>query len=149
MENNLIMYRETDLEECVEIYVDAFTAEPLGYHWLNIEKARRYVRDLTLTPGFLGYTYREDGKMTAFCFGALDNYFDGTLFQVKELAVASAHHRRGVGSIVMNLLETKLAGYNVQAVSLQTSRNLPAFGFYQKNGYEEVTETATLMKWLN
>jgi hypothetical protein len=48
----------------------------------------------------------------------------------------------------MELLEIKLAGYGVSAVSLNTSRNLPAFNFYLKNGYEELEENVTLMKWL-
>jgi len=142
------MYRESDLEECVRIYVDAFNAPPLDYSFITKEKAWRYVRDITLTPGFIGYTFWIDEKMVAFCFGILDNYFDGVMFEVEELAVAAAYQRSGIGSVVMNLLETKLARYNVAAVSLQTSRTLPAFGFYLKNGYEELTENVTLIKWL-
>ena len=148
MENQLIMYRESDLEECTNIYIDAFTAPPIEYHWLTKEKAWRYVRDLTIAPGFLGYTYWVDGEIAAFCFGHLDNYFDGSMFEVQELAVSSKYHRQGIGSQVMSLLETKLAGYNVAAVSLHTSRKLPAFNFYLKNGYEEMSENATLTKWL-
>ena len=144
----LIMYREEDLEACVKIYVDAFTAPPLDYSFLNEPKAERYIRDLTRVPGFLGYTFWVKDEMVAFCFGKLDNYFEGVMFEVEELAVASAHHRSGVGSTVMALLETKLAGYGVAAVNLNTSRNLPAYGFYLKNGYEEIQENVALMKWL-
>ena len=148
MDNQLIMYGESDFEDCVRVYVDAFTAPPLCYHWLTKEKAWRYIGDMTRAPGFLGYTYKIGGEMAAFCFGALDNYFEGTVYEVKELAVASAFQHRGVGSAMMGLLETKLAGYGVAAVSLQTSRNLPAFGFYIKNGYEELLENVSLIKWL-
>jgi ribosomal protein S18 acetylase RimI-like enzyme len=146
--SELIMYRETDLETCAEIYVDAFNAPPLEYNFLTKEKAERYLRDLTRTPGFMGYTYWVDGEMAAFCFGKLDNYFEGMMFEVEELAVVPQKHRSGLGSIVMSLLETKLAGYGVMAVSLHTSRDLPAFGFYIKNNYEELSENVTLMKWL-
>ena len=142
------MYTEEHFELCLNIYVDAFTAPPLNYAWLTKEKARRYIRDLTLTPGFLGYTYWVDGEIVAFCFGKLDNYFEGTMFSVEELAVASVCHGKGVGSEVMRLLETKLAGFAVAAITLQTSRNLPAYNFYLKNEYEEMTENVSLMKWL-
>jgi len=148
MENQFIMYREEDFEECVRIYKDAFTTPPLDYHFLTKEKAWRYIRDITRTPGFLGFTYWIDGKMAAICFGILDNYFEGTMFEVEEFAVDPIHQRSGIGSTVMNLLETKLAGYNVEAVILQTSRHLPAHGFYLKNGYEELTENVTLAKLL-
>jgi len=146
--NSLIMYKDSDFEDILRIYLDAFTAPPLNYDFLTEQNARRYISDLIKTPGFMGYTYAVDGEIIAFCFGKLDNYFEGSVFKVDELAVASAHHRGGVGSAVMNLLETKLAGYNVAAVSLQTSRTLPAFGFYLKNGYEEVQDNVSLLKLL-
>lgn len=144
----LIMYRETDLETCVNIYTAAFNAPPLCYDFLTMQKAERYLRDLTRTPGFMGYTYWVESEMLAFCFGKLDAYFEGTMFEVDELAVVPSFHRSGVGSEVMRLLETKLAGYGVQAVSLSTSRNLPAFNFYLKNGYEEIPDNVSLMKRL-
>jgi len=148
MNEELIMYQENDLNDCIKIYIDAFTAPPLNYDFITKEKAWRYIRDLTLTPGFMGYVYKIDGKIIAFCFGKLDNYFDGTMFEVEELAVTSEFHRSGIGSKIMKLLEIKLAGYNVSAVSLQTSSTLPAYDFYLKNGYEELHENVTLLKWL-
>ena len=148
MDNNLVMYKETDLDACVAIYSDAFTAPPLNYHWLTKEKSWRYIRDLTKTPGFMGYTYWENGEMIACCLGILDNYFEGTIFCVEELAVLSKYHSQGIGTKVMDLLEKKIAGYGVEAISLQTSRNLPAFNFYLKNGYEEITENVSLLKQL-
>ncbi|MCL1863209.1 MAG: GNAT family N-acetyltransferase [Defluviitaleaceae bacterium] len=144
----LKMYEDSDLQICTEIYVNAFNAPPLNYDFLTKEKAERYLRDLTRTPGFLGYTYSEGEEVVAFCFGKLDNYFEGVMFEVEELAVVPNKHRSGVGSTVMQLLESKLAGYRVAAVNLHTSRDLPAFGFYLKNGYEELQENVTLMKWL-
>ena len=148
MDNQLIMYKESDFDECVRIYCDAFNAPPLNYDWLTESKAMRYIGDLTRTPGFMGYTYWMDGEMIGFCFGILDNYFEGSMFEVEELAVSGKFHRQGIGTIVMQLLEKKLAGYAVAAISLQTSRNLPAFNFYLKNDYEEVHENVTLMKLL-
>lgn len=144
----IVMYRDTDLERCAEIYVAAFTSPPLSYDFCTKEKTERYLRDITRMPGFIGYTYWEGDEMVAFCFGTLDNYFLGVAFEVVELAVLPHLQRGGVGSTVMHLLEIKLAGYGVSAVSLHTSRELPAFGFYMKNGYEELTENVTLMKWL-
>ena len=144
----LFMYDDPDLEICTEIYADAFTAPPLNYGFITKENARRYIESITKTPGFLGYTCRVEGETIAFVFGLLDNYFEGMMFEIAELGVASAFQRRGFGSKIMGILEAKLAGYGVSAVNLQTSRNLPAFEFYLKNGYEEVTENVTLMKWL-
>ena len=149
MDTNITMYHESDLDICTEIYVGAFTAPPINFHWITNEKARRYINDLTRTPSFFGFTYSVDGKIVAFCLGALDNYFAGNVYEIKEFAVDPNHQRSGVGSAFLKELEIKLAGYNVSAISLNTSHMLPAFEFYLKNGYEEVTENVSLTKWIN
>ena len=144
----LVMYKTEHFDEVLRIYVNAFTAPPLNYDFVTHEKAGRYIRDLTQAPGFLGYVYADGGKTTAFIFGALDNYFDGNLYQVKEFAVDAKNQRSGIGAKVMCLLESKLASIGVDAINLNTSRHLPAHAFYLKNGYTEVTENVCLMKWL-
>ena len=149
MNSQLKMISESDLEICAEIYTAAFTAPPINYHWITHAKARRYINDLTRTPGSIGYTYLIDGETAAFCIGTLDNYFDGNIYEIREFAVNPKHQRGGTGSAFLKELETKLAGYEVMAISLNTSQNLPAFGFYLKNGYEEVTENVSLTKWIN
>ena len=144
----LIMYKSEHFEEVLRIYVSAFTAPPLNYNFVTHKKAGRYIRDLAQAPGFLGYVYAGGGKITAFVFGALDNYFEGNLYQVKEFAVDPTNQRGGTGAKVMGLLESKLAAIGVDAINLSTSRHLPAYAFYLKNGYTEVTENVCLMKWL-
>ncbi|MCL2356659.1 MAG: GNAT family N-acetyltransferase [Defluviitaleaceae bacterium] len=144
----LNMYRESDLPACVKIYVEAFNAPPLSYSFLTEDKAERYLRDLTHSPGFMGYTYRVNGEIAAFCFGRIDDYFEGVMYELSEFAVTPALQRSGIGTEIMRLLETKAAGYGVQAINLNTSRKLPAFNFYKKNGYEEISENVSLMKLL-
>ena len=141
------MYKEEHFDQVLEIYSRAFSAPPINYTFITPVKAARYVRDITLTPGFLGYTFWDE-QMVAFVFGVLDDYFDGTMFQVKEFAVRSDMHRSGVGTKAMGLLEAKLSGFNVDAINLNTSRLLPAYGFYRKIGYVEIDENVSLMKWM-
>jgi len=147
MELQLVMYKESDLETCTEIYEDAFSPV-LNSELLSREKVWRYVRDITLTPNFIGYTCWLENEMVAFCFGKLDNYFDVATYEIEEIAVASKYHRQGIGSQVLQAIEKKLAGFNVLAINLNTSREIPAYNFYLKNGYEEVPDVATLAKWL-
>jgi len=147
MEILLSMYKESDLEICTEIYKDAFSPV-VDTEILSREKVWRYVRDMTLTPNFIGYTCWLENEMVAFCFGKLDNYFEGATYEISEIAVASKYHRQGIGSQVLNILEKKLAGFNVAAITLNTSRQIPAYDFYLKNGYDEIPEVTTLAKWL-
>jgi aminoglycoside 6'-N-acetyltransferase I len=142
----MLPYYPVSLSRCCDIYVAAFTAPPLGFDFLNKEKARRYLRDIAKMPGFRGFVVECDGQVVAFIFGRLDDYFEGTVFTVEEFAVLPAFQRGGVGTRAMEMLETELAGMGVHAVSLQTSRDMPAYQFYLKNGYTEETKSATLVK---
>ena len=89
-----------------------------------------------------------DKRLAAFVFGVLDDYFDGVLYSISEFAVSPDLQRKGVGSTVLNMLESRLSANGVDAVNLNTSTHLPAYGFYKKNGYLEVTENVSFMKWL-
>ena len=86
--------------------------------------------------------------MTAFVFGVLDDYFEGVLYSISEFAVSPFMQRKGVGSAVLGMLENRLSTNGVDAVNLNTSIHLPAYGFYKKNGYQEVAENVSFMKWL-
>ena len=144
----LIMYKNEHFDEVLRIYVDAFTSPPLNYGFVTKDKAKRYIMDIINTPCFLGYVYPGDEKITAFVFGKVDNYFEGTLYEIMEFAVDPNLQRKGIGSVVINLLETKLRNLGVDAISLNTSRHLPAHAFYQKNGYIEVNENISFAKLL-
>lgn len=162
------MYKEEHFGDALKIYADAFSSPPLNYCFITPAKAERYLRSIINTPGFLGYTFHSGDillkekkcsltsspsvvplqYMFAFVFGILDDYFDGVLYSISEFAVMPDMQRKGVGSEVLKVLETKLAGHGVDAVNLNTSTHLPAYGFYKKNGYVEVTENVSFMKWL-
>ena len=144
----LALYRSENLDTVTRIFVSAFTAPPLVHDFLNQENARRYIEDIAKSPGFLGYVFSDRGKACAFALGAVDNYFEGTIYQIKEFAVDGKQHRSGIGSTAMQLLEEKMAQLGVDAISLNTSRNLPAFAFYKKNGYETLEENVAMVKIL-
>ena len=144
----LIMYKNEHFSDVLRIYVDAFTSPPLKYNFITKEKAERYIQDMTRSPGFVGYVFFDGEEIIAFVFGAIDNYFDGTLYEVMELAVDPFIQRSGIGTKVMNLLESRLKNLGVDAISLNTSRHLPAYKFYQKNGYTEIEDNVNLAKML-
>ena len=142
------MYKNEHFKDVLRIYVDAFTTPPLNYSFVTNEKAERYIKDIIRTPCFVGYVYVVEEKIIAFIFGKIDNYFDGTLYEVAEFAVDPTIQRGGIGTKVMNLLESRLKSLGVDAISLNTSRHLPAYAFYKKNGYTELADNVNLAKCL-
>ena len=142
------MYKNEHFDDVLRIYVDAFTSPPLNYSFVTKAKAERYIKDMLRTPGFVGYVNLDEKRINAFIFGKIDNYFQGTLYEIMELAVDPSIQRSGMGSKVMRLLESRLISLGVEAISLNTSRHLPAYAFYQKNGYMEVANNVSMAKIL-
>lgn len=140
----LLPYRSSHLNVCVNIFVAAFSAPPLSYDFITEEKTRRYLKDLARAPGFEGFVYEEGGQAAAFCFGKHDDYFHAPQYEVCELAVLPELHGKGVGRRVMAQLEVRMKKAGIAAIILHTSRTIPAYYFYKKLGYTEVTDNATL-----
>jgi len=142
----LFPYRKKDFATCVELFIAAFSAPPLNYDFLTHEKTRRYLRDITQTPGFMGFVYLWEEKTAAFCFGTVDDYFHAPQFIIKELAVSPSAHGKGIGTAFMLELETHMAKNSITAMSLQTSPIIPAYHFYKKLGYTAVDNVVNLTK---
>jgi ribosomal protein S18 acetylase RimI-like enzyme len=141
-------YRKKDFPACVDLFIAAFTAPPLNYGFVTREKTRRYLRCITQTPGFMGFVYIIEDTTVAFCFGTVDDYFHAPQYEIKEFAVTPALHGKGIGSAFIQAIEKQLTQNGVTALTLQTSRTIPAYRFYQKNGFFVVEETANFMKSL-
>ena len=139
-------YQKKDFTACVNIFHDAFTAPPLSYTFITHEKTRRYLRDLTNTPGFMGFVYILDNEIVAFCFGKADDYFYPLSFKIDELAVLPTLHGKKMGATFMHAIEKYLQERGYSEATLQTARSIPAYTFYRKIGYTEVKETVNLTK---
>ncbi|MCL2189717.1 MAG: GNAT family N-acetyltransferase [Defluviitaleaceae bacterium] len=139
-------YRKKDFNACVNLFIAAFSAPPLSYDFLTEEKVRRYLRDLINTPGFAGYIYEFEGEAAAFCFGKTEDYFHAPQYVVNELAVHPNLHGKGVGRAAMQAVEAELAKTGYVAVALETSKIIPAYYFYRKLGYENISDNVSLTK---
>ncbi|WP_457093332.1 N-acetyltransferase family protein [Microvirga sp. P5_D2] len=62
---------------------------------------------------------------------------------LKQLYVAPAYQRRGVGSQVMRLLNERAR--TAKSMALFVLKNNPAFRFYERHGFEVVRETDTTL----
>jgi aminoglycoside 6'-N-acetyltransferase I len=144
----LFSYHKKDLSPCTDIFVAAFNAPPLDYPFVTVEKARRYLRDITGTPGFAGFVYRVENTLAAFCFGSTDDYFYDPQYVIKEFAVHPCRQGKGIGTAFLSAIENHLTDNGIKGLSLQTSRTIPAYHFYKKNGFSVSEETVTFMKSL-
>jgi len=121
------------LPAAVEVFVEAFNAEPWNDRW-TIDSATCRLRDLQATPGFEGAALVIDGVLTAFVGGYRQRWWDNSdHFCIAEMAVRRHAQRSGQGT---GLLRAFLAELNdVSRFYLHTAVDGPAADFYRTLGF--------------
>ena len=135
-----------DASVCTRIFVDVFSNPPWEYPWITDEKSGRYIEDIFRSPGFLGFLYYQDDRLAGFCIGSINDYFFDPQYEIKELAIRVESQRQGTGSKMLLEIEQNLAQNGVTLIFLHTSRTIPAYRFYIKNGYAPVDDNVYFMK---
>lgn len=125
------------LEECAALYAEVFNAPPWNDSWTT-ETARLRLQDILQSPGCLGFGATTQGRLVACLLGNFEHYFRGPYFHLKEMCVAPACQRQGVGSLLLRELEQALAQRGTPSILLFTSVDLPPFQFYQHHRFSPV-----------
>ena len=109
--------------------------------------ARDRLAEVLATPGAYGLV-RLNKETEAFVIGYGEQGYDGRVFYIKEMCVASSLQRRGVGTALMHKLEQALSGNGYGHVYLLTHRDGPAEAFYAKRGYRTSKRTVVMSRRL-
>jgi GNAT superfamily N-acetyltransferase len=96
--------------------------------------------------GFLGFVYYEDGIPVGMCVGAASDYFFEPQYEIREFAILPAVQRQGAGTRMLAEIEAFLAARDIKLIYLHTSRGIPAYDFYFKNGYIPIEENVYFIK---
>lgn len=136
------------LDACAAIYVDTFNAEPWNDAW-DVPSARRRLANILHAPGFFGLAILRDQHLCGAAFGEIEPWFQGSMFNLREMFVANDQRGTGLGSELLFHLEVELRALGVHTVHLFTSTGDLTERFYQRNGYRTETDMRMLIKTLS
>lgn len=91
------------------------------------------------SPDDLWLVAETDNQVRGFCFASVEEMTEGT-WNMLALAVAPSHHSLGIGSAIVNALESRLKNANACIMIVDTSSDDNFAGarkFYQSCGYRE------------
>ncbi len=136
-----------DSETIKELFNDVFTNEPWNDDWSDHVQLQRYIEDLTgnvnsLTLGL----YDGNDELVGLSLGSIIHWCTGTEYYIYEFCIRRDKQGRGLGTEFLNLIEGYVKPLNITHIYLQTERTVPAYGFYQKNGFVELQDHASLFK---
>lgn len=137
-----------DLVACLDLFVMVFNAAPWNETW-EVETVRQRLEDYYHTPGSYGLLVENQEKPIGFALGCIERWDKAPYFYLKEMCVAPEHQRSGVGTSLMNALQTDLKNQGIGKLYLHTARDTLAQSFYEKQGFSASDRMIMMSKWLD
>ncbi len=128
------------------LFTDVFTGEPWNDDWSDRAQLRAYLTDIMGCPNSLSFALHDGANLVGASLGSVIHWYAGTEYYIREFFVATRRQHGGLGSLLLRSVEEAIASRGVKSVVLNTERNVPAYGFYVKNGFAESSETRFLYK---
>ena len=146
MIEELIRVDESYLPQLAELYRSAFNDEPWNDDWSNTDQLYEYIKDVSGYFQGVNYGLMIDGKLSALSLGTIRHWWEGTNYNIEEFCVDPNLQGKGVGSRFMRLIEEDIKKQGIAGVFLQTDSDKPSYGFYHKNGYNDLGKHVSLYK---
>ena len=137
---------DLNFEEIKALFKSVFMGPPWNDDWSDDNQLTEYLLDLTKvrTPIQLGLY--EDGKLAGFSLGKVHHWWGGTEYCIDELCIKTELQGKGLGSKFIMLIEEYLKEHDIHQIFLMTGRDMPAYNFYKKRGFEELTDHVSFFK---
>ena len=127
-------------------FKDVFMREPWNDDWSDDEQLHQYITDIIGNRNSLAFGLFEGEQLLGLALGNIKHWYAGTEFFVEEFCVKTEMQGRGLGTNFLSLLEECLKEKEIKTIFLMTGKEMPAFAFYKKNGFEEIINHVSLKK---
>lgn len=135
-----------DRELITALFVDVFTNEPWNDDWSDTEQLDAYIADLTGQSYSLTLGYFDGERIVGLSMGYIKHWYSGTEYIINEFCVDRQLQGKGIGSSFMKAVEAYLSENGIRQIFLLTDKNVPAYSFYQHNGFTELTGNVSFAK---
>lgn len=121
-----------------ELFTSVFTIEPWNDDWSNQEQLDLYLTDLMAQNNSLTYGLFEEETLIGVSMGHIKHWYTGTEYCIDELCIRTDKQGQGLGTHFLKEIETAIKELGLVQIFLQTESTVPAYEFYQKNGFTEL-----------
>lgn len=143
----IITPKEDDVKVCAKVYISAYNAEPWN-EVFDILEVERYISNYLNSDTKCCFVLVEDEEIKGVALGLIIPSISGPYLRLEDFCIDASEHRKGYGSIFMELLIKEAAKYGCDSVLLGTQKDYPSHKFYTKNGFQEV-ESLLLYKGID
>ncbi len=138
---------EDDLVDCSELYAATFREPPWNEGW-NMEDAYERISSYLSHPKSVAIKVSANEQICGFVFGKIQQWNSYTSYDLEEMCVSKAFHRKGIGKALIAELEASLMEKGVSKIYLVTQRaSIPSY-FYSSLAFSEERDLIIMVKSL-
>lgn len=134
-----------NIEAIKTLMLGIFSKAPREDRWTN-EQLHAYVSELIGNKNSLSFGAYKDEILIGMALGRVKSWYEGMEYWIDEFGILPEMQQSGLGTKFIHEIEQVLAGKGFAHIVLLTERNVPAYRFYQKNGFEEMANTVFFVK---
>lgn len=124
-----------NLEECTVLYTSVFNGDPWNDGWLHKDVKER-LSEIIHNQHYWGIgLFSEYGFLNGFLMGYSEKWLQDRHFNLIEMCVNTELQSKGVGTRLINSLESYCKERKIKRITLLTARDGQAENFYKKNGF--------------
>lgn len=145
----MILIKELSMEQIKEIkalFAEIFTSEPWNDDWSDPVQLHQYIIDLIGNNNSLTLGLFENDRLIGLSMGSIMHWYIGTEYYIFEFCIKAGKQQKGLGTEFLNMIEEYSKSKQITHIFLQTERTAPAYNFYKKNGFVELTDHVSLFK---
>ena len=135
-----------DKEAIKELFTGVFTGEPWNDDWSDSKQLDCYIDDLCGQSYSLTFGLYDGGELIGISMGDIKHWFRGTEYLINELCIKTDRQGTGAGTFFLTEIEKAVKEMGLKQIFLLTDRDMPAYNFYKKNGYVEVSNLVPFSK---
>lgn len=148
MEYQLKQLTPADKEAMKAFFTGVFTQPPWNDDWSDEQQLAAYIEDLTGNKNSLAFGFFRGEEMVGLSMGSIRHWYQGTEYFIDEFCIRTDRQGQGVGTAFLRAVEDALRAMDIVHIFLLTDRDVPAFDFYRKNGFEMLEQNTALKKTL-
>lgn len=150
MEGNIIYtvkeLSTDDIESIKILFLSVFTSEPWNDDWSDNSQLDLYMCDLIKQSNSLAYGIFDNTELIGASLGCIKHWYTGTEYCIDEFFIKTERQGNGVGKKFMEEIQLLIKKRGMSLMFLLTDRNVPAYNFYKRNGFNELETHVLFVK---
>lgn len=137
-----------NLDDCIDVFISAYNQAPWNYNW-TLAKAKQYLSEYVDRSNFVGFILYDDHNAVGATFAHQKTWWTNQQLMIDEFFISAKKQKMGYGKTLMNYCNQYAQQHDIQLSILMTNKYMPAYKFYDKQGYTTTEQYVFMFKQLD